>query len=350
MSEALRACIRCGHSGVRIRIITDYFISGHDRYFFSITNVSGADDKMCTLMQKDVLAENLAEAAAFIGRRLGGAEEEPIEFRMCGLLRYFLLTHDADELDYDALCMDIAALRSRFEAKPEVKAEGDDISLTAASIILRMYLTGLGAHKDRSPAGAVLGGQPGAGKSGLTGWFLKRYPDAISINADEYRCWHPDYQRFQKELGKESDKATAGFSGKVASELLRMAAEERLNAAIEGTFRTSEVPLGTLRLYKSHGFTTYVLIKTCPAAMSWQHCTERYDYALKDNGGKERFTDRKIHDYVVSVLGRNADEVFKSGLADHFYVFDRNNAILYSSDSGSGDSLPSAAIERELGS
>lgn len=303
---------------------------------------------MCTLMQKDVLAENLAEAAAFIGRRFADKDDVPLEFRMCGLLRYFLLTHEAAELDYDALCSDISALRSRFEAKPEVLSESDDCSGAAASRIIRMYLTGLDAHRNMAPAGAVLGGQPGAGKSGLTGWFLKRYPDAISVNADEYRCWHPDYQRFQKDLGKESAKATAGFSGKIASELLRMAAEERLNTAIEGTFRTSEVPLGTLRLYKSRGYTTYVLIKTCPASISWQHCTERYDDALRENGGKERFTDRKIHDYVVSVLGTNADAVFKSGLADHFYVFDRNNAIIYSSDSDRICSLPSEAIDKEL--
>ena len=305
-------------------------------------------NNMCTLMQKDVLAEDLAEAAAFIGKRFANKDDVPLEFRMCGLLRDFLLTHDAAELDYDALCSDISALRSRFEAKPEVPAEGDDCSVTAARRILRMYRSGLCTQRNRSPAGAVLGGQPGAGKSGLTGWFLKQYPDSISVNADEYRCWHPDYQRFQKELGKESAKATAGFSGKIASELLRMAAEEKLNAAIEGTFRTSEVPLGTLRLYKSHGYTTYVLIKTCPASMSWQHCTERYDDALMENGGKERFTDRKIHDYVVSVLGKNADAVFESGLADHFYVFDRNNAVIYSSDSAGSGSLPSAAIEREI--
>ena len=305
-------------------------------------------DSMCTLMQKDVLAENLAEAAAVIGRRFSDKSDAPLEFRMCGLLRYFLLTHDAAELDYDAICKDILSLRRRFESEPELTAGAEGCAGTAASKILRMYLTGLDAHRNRAPAGAVLGGQPGAGKSGLTGWFLKRYPDAISVNGDEYRCWHPDYQRFQKELGKESAKATAVFSGKIASELLRMAAEERLNTAIEGTFRTSEVPLGTLKLYKDYGYTTYVLIKTCPASLSWQHCTERYDDALRENGGKERFTDRKIHDYVVSVLGTNSDTVFKSGLADHFYVFDRNNAIIYSSDSDRICSLPSEAINKEI--
>lgn len=70
---------------------------------------------MCTLMQKDVLAEDLAEAAAFIGKRFANKDDVPLEFRMCGLLRYFLLTHDAAELDYDALCSDISALRSGFE-------------------------------------------------------------------------------------------------------------------------------------------------------------------------------------------------------------------------------------------
>lgn len=50
---------------------------------------------MCTLMQKDVLIENLAETSAFIGMRFKGVEHIPLEFSMCGLLMYFILPHDA---------------------------------------------------------------------------------------------------------------------------------------------------------------------------------------------------------------------------------------------------------------
>lgn len=75
---------------------------------------------MCTLMQKDVLIENLAETTAFIGMRYKGVENAPVEFKMCGLLRYFILTHDPEGLNYDAINEEIAALRKSFENKPVV--------------------------------------------------------------------------------------------------------------------------------------------------------------------------------------------------------------------------------------
>lgn len=199
-----------------------------------------------------------------------------------------------------------------------------------------------------SPVGIVLGGQPGAGKSVLTKKLLKHFSNILFINADEYRCWHPDYQKFQKELGKDSVKATSEFSGRIASELLKRAVERKLNVAIEGTFRTSEVPLSTLNLYKSNGYTTYVLIKTCPAEMSWNNCKTRYTEALKAKTGEERYTDKKVHDYVVSVLGKNADAVYKSGLVDRFYVFDKDNSLIFSSKDQSNKLPPSHAIEMAL--
>ena len=62
---------------------------------------------MCTLMQKDVLIENLAETSAFIGMRFKGVEHIPLEFSMCGLLMYFILPHDALSQQKHLLLMQI---------------------------------------------------------------------------------------------------------------------------------------------------------------------------------------------------------------------------------------------------
>ena len=78
---------------------------------------------MCTLMQKDVLIENLAETSAFIGMRFKGVEHIPLEFSMCGLLMYFILPHDALSQQKHLLLMQIdysawSAHRVRSSAQP----------------------------------------------------------------------------------------------------------------------------------------------------------------------------------------------------------------------------------------
>lgn len=73
---------------------------------FTWSKIWGNAD-MCTLMQKDVLIENLAETSAFIGMRFKGVEHIPLEFSMCGLLMYFILPHDALSQQKHLLLMQI---------------------------------------------------------------------------------------------------------------------------------------------------------------------------------------------------------------------------------------------------
>lgn len=76
---------------------------------------------MCTLMQKDVLIENLAETSAFIGMRFKGVEHIPLEFSMCGLLMYFILPHDA--LSAETSPVDANHFENRLYGLPQALAE-----------------------------------------------------------------------------------------------------------------------------------------------------------------------------------------------------------------------------------
>ena len=105
----------------------------------------------------------------------------------------------------------------------------------------------------RKPLGYVLGGQPGSGKSVLTETIKKNNKNIISINGDEYRSWHPYFSEIQNTYGKDSSKITAKFAGKVTEALIKKAIKEKYNVVIEGTFRTAETPLKTLKDLKENG-------------------------------------------------------------------------------------------------
>lgn len=201
----------------------------------------------------------------------------------------------------------------------------------------------------RKPLGYVLGGQPGSGKSVLTETIKKNNKNIISINGDEYRSWHPYFSEIQNTYGKDSSKITAKFAGKVTEALIKKAIKEKYNVVIEGTFRTAETPLKTLKDLKENGYTTYACIKTCPADVSWNRCLSRYEEGLIDKSGKERFTDRSHHDLVVKNLAKNADIVYKSGLADKFGVVGESGDLIFDSSKNSKNifnKLPSSAITK----
>lgn len=196
------------------------------------------------------------------------------------------------------------------------------------------------------PIGIVLGGQPGAGKSTLTKVIRSQKPDFIVINADEFRPWHPLYDKIQAQYEKESAKQTSVFAGEIAEKILEKAIEHSYNLIIEGTFRTVQTPLKTLKRLKDAGYHTEVHIKTAPAAISWERCLSRYEIGKLVGEGKERFTTKEHHDLVVSVLPANADTVLQSGLADRMIVMDDAGEIIF--DSVIQSLNPSYFIETEL--
>ena len=175
-----------------------------------------------------------------------------------------------------------------------------------------------------NPQGFVLGGQPGAGKSSLTEIIKNNLHDNIlEINGDNFRKYHPNYKNLQKEKGQDSSIHTQEFAGKMTNAILNKAIQEKYNIVIEGTFRTVEAPLKTLKQFKDNGYETNVLVQTCKQDISWASCIERYEKALIETPNEARFTPKEHHDLVVKNLAKNVKEVAKSGLVDNMQVFAR---------------------------
>ncbi|QNT58403.1 zeta toxin family protein [Neisseria musculi] len=192
----------------------------------------------------------------------------------------------------------------------------------------------------------MLGGQPGAGKSNLVRKINAELGgNLLVVNGDEFRRYHPDFDEIQAKYGKDAPKHTAAFSGAMTEKVIAKALSEGYNISVEGTFRTAEVPMGTLDQMRAHGYETAVYIQTAPAEVSWQSTIERYKY-MEDLGETPRATPKEHHDLVVKLLPKNADTVFASGKADHFRVYSREGLIF--DDRIHIGQMPGAAIDNEL--
>ncbi len=321
---------------------------------------------MCELMEKDVLLEEVAAAIAFIAVRTKNnpqTETFSDELKSCGSIREALLSKSPKDIKAATVREELSALKEAVKDNPvytdtsischtDLPDNTDEIDPSKESLDnIFAYITNFGRIKPccrTTPQGFVLGGQPGARKAYLTEYIKKELPDTISINGDEYRCWHPYFSVIQKKYGKDSSKITARFAGKVTQELINRCLLNRYNIIIEGTFRTANTPLKTLNDLKEHNYKTFVYIKTCPGEVSWSRCLSRYEIGLNEKEGKERFTDRSHHDLVVKTLPENADTVFKSGLTDRMVVFGVTGEIIFDSQNSGQRNLPSGAIIREL--
>ncbi|MDR2066217.1 MAG: zeta toxin family protein [Endomicrobium sp.] len=173
----------------------------------------------------------------------------------------------------------------------------------------------------------VLGGQPGSGKSSSAEKIKQEFlgGNCIFISGDDFRKYHPKYKEINEQFHSQMHEYTSEFASKMTELSIRRAAERNYNIIIEGTFRTTKAPLYTLEQLKQNGYKTGVAIVACPKDLSWLSAIERYKKE-RETGGDGRVVSKEAHDYVVSVLGDNAQSVYnQKNVYDAFVVYKRDN-------------------------
>lgn len=196
------------------------------------------------------------------------------------------------------------------------------------------------------PQGILLGGQPGAGKSYGTIEIKKRLQNNILIiNGDEFRAYHSRYNEIYEKYGKDSSIYTGEFAGKMVAKVRGKAIEKRFNILIEGTFRTSEIPLNEVDNFKNQGYETSIIICTCPKEVSWESTLKRAESQIEANL-QPRYVPREHHDTVVNNLANNVKTVFMSGKVGRLEIYSRE-AKLFDSLSGNAHDIENI-INQEL--
>lgn len=202
-----------------------------------------------------------------------------------------------------------------------------------------------------NPIGYVLGGQPGADKSNLIKLLQKRRNDNIvSISGDDFSPYHPHFVEYQRLYGKDSPKYTAKFSSLMTEAIIKHFIDKRYNLVIEGTFRTSQTPINTLRMLRDDGYETGCFVQFCNKTLSWKSCQERYEKMKEQEPIMARAVDKVHHDYVVEHIADNIRAVYDSKLTDSFEIYERhNNGIDLIFDSHKSQVLDTKRLDKILG-
>ncbi len=110
-------------------------------------------------------------------------------------------------------------------------------------------------HSQPSPRAILLAGQPGAGKTILSSLLQSSLDnDAVFINGDDYRRYHPHYSELYRQYGSDSVPMTSAFSGKVTENLIACFSDLAFNMVVEGTGRTVDVPKRTATILAEKGY------------------------------------------------------------------------------------------------
>ena len=179
------------------------------------------------------------------------------------------------------------------------------------------------------PKAIILGGQPGAGKSSLiTQLEVRQGEKAVVISGNDFRKEHPHFDKLYAQYGDDYVNHTQKFSSQVTERLIDELSGEKYNLIIEGTLRTSAVPLKTAELLKSRGYQVELAVLAVPPILSYVGTIERYE-KMKEIGTTPRMTTKLQHDNTVNSIVNSIRDVYATSVFDDILLYNRKSECLY---------------------
>lgn len=184
------------------------------------------------------------------------------------------------------------------------------------------------------PKALLLGGQSGAGKTTLHNVCADILDgNAIVINGDEYRSLHPRFKALKETYGDDWVSYTAPWSGRLVERLIDTLSRRGYNLVIEGTLRTSAVPLKTAELLRSRGYDVLLALMAVKPEISLISCQIRYEQ-MRVAGTTPRATDPAHHAKIVQDIVSNLDALERSGSFESIQLYNRAGTCLWASETG----------------
>lgn len=193
------------------------------------------------------------------------------------------------------------------------------------------YLT-RGKQRHLHPRAFLLGGQPGSGKTTLHTIVEKQLNnDVIIIDNDKFKHQHPNFKKILELYGANYVDYVTPFSNRMTESIIQSLISQKYNLVIEGTLRTTDVPIKTANLLLNNNYDIFLLVMGVSKELSYLSTLARYEHAYKINPEAARRTSKEAHDVVVQNIANNLDYLHKQKLFKSIQLYDREENILYSS-------------------
>lgn len=190
-------------------------------------------------------------------------------------------------------------------------------------IIKRIYTSG--KIPVENPIAVIIGGQTGAGKSGLIGYSTKMFTDGnvIIINSDEIKPFHPKSEEIAKLYPKLYTKITDQESNTWTSKLFEELRREGYNIIFEGTMKNNRIANESITELQELGYTVVVRGLAVCSLESRMSILERYEGQVAKKGwGRLVVTDH--HNQTYYGMPNTIRYIEETGRYDILEIFARD--------------------------
>lgn len=175
-----------------------------------------------------------------------------------------------------------------------------------------------------NPIAVIIGGQTGAGKSGIISYSQKMFEDGnvVIINSDEIKPFHPKSEEIAKEHPELYTKITDQESNTWTSQLFEDTRNEGYNIIFEGTMKNNRVADEAIVELLNKGYTVIVRGLAVCDLESRLSIHERYEAQVATKGwGRLVVTDH--HNQTYNGMPNTIDYIEQQGRYDILEIFKR---------------------------
>ena len=189
-------------------------------------------------------------------------------------------------------------------------------------IIKRTYTSG--KTPVETPIAVIVGGQTGAGKTGLIGYSSKMFLDGnvIIINSDEIKPFHPQSEEIARLYPKLYTKVTDQESNTWTSQLFEELRREGYNIIFEGTMKNNRIADESITELEQLGYTVIVRGLAVCDLESRTSILERYEGQVSKKGWG-RLVVTEHHNQTYEGMPNTIEYIGKEGKYDILEIFAR---------------------------
>lgn len=195
------------------------------------------------------------------------------------------------------------------------------------------------AKVPQQPTAVILGGQPGAGKTGVQTASmaeLERRGATIAVVGDDLCAFHPKFSALQRTDLATSSQHTDHDAGVWFGKLLTESASRGINTVIETTMRQPENATFIMDRPQRVGYRVEARVLAVNDRVSWQGVNERFEGMLRAGQGG-RIPPREVHDAAVSGMVETIRQIEERKLADRILVQKRDGSTVYENARNGGE-------------
>ena len=189
-------------------------------------------------------------------------------------------------------------------------------------------LSNINSSGEVEPYLVILGGQPGSGKSSAIEIIEAKYSrNIIVLNGDDFKPSYPNYDDKVVHDSLSTSKEVQPYSNYVVDQLKDDYSNKKFNIVIEGTMRTSEVPLNTIKAFKNKGYKAEAYVVASNYYASRKGCLLRMEKEILYTG-LGRAVPIDLHDEAYKNIPQTLQKLFGSQELENITVLARDGTVL----------------------